>query len=211
MKRIVVLVLLVSIFAGCSSSIQNLSSSKKEISIYYELGGYNKELKDIVSNAIADIKGETVTDSSAAIFDIDETALSNYELIKSVDYGYVPQLWHTWIMEAKAPAINPVKDLYDVLVSRKVKIIFLTGRSSDEYNATYKNLINAGYTKFDTLVVRNSDMAGTTAANYKRIERIVLTALGYKIIACVGDQKSDFIGGNTGIIVKLPNYLYSIE
>lgn len=211
MKRLSILFLLVSFISGCSSSIQNLSTSKQDVKVYYELGGYDKELKGVVNTAITEIKGINVADSSIAIFDIDETALSNYELIKNVDFGYVPQLWHNWIMEAKAPAINPVKDLYDVLVAKKVKIVFLTGRGESEYDATYKNLVNAGYTNFDTLIVRSSYFAKTTAANYKRIERTVLASFGYKIIACIGDQNSDFIGGNTGIIIKVPNYLYTIE
>jgi predicted secreted acid phosphatase len=211
MKRIVLLVLTIGIFSGCSSSLQNLSVSKKEVSIYYESGAYNKELKEIINSAISDLKGIDVHDSTAVVFDVDETSLSNYSLIKSLDFGYIPKLWDEWVLQARAPAIGPVKDLYDVLISRKIKIIFLTGRKPEEYDATYKNLVEAGYTKFDTLIVRNPDMSNASAANYKRIERIVLNAMGYKIAACVGDQDSDFIGENTGIMIKLPNYLYTIQ
>jgi len=34
---------------------------------------------------------------------------------------------------------------------------------------------------------------------------------GYEIIANIGDQWSDLVGGNSGYKIKLPNYLYLID
>ena len=42
-------------------------------------------------------------------------------------------------------------------------------------------------------------------------QRKDLEERGYTIVATVGDQWSDFGGGSTGYMVKLPNYLYTIE
>ena len=145
------------------------------------------------------------------VFDVDETVLSNYSHIKEVGYGYVPELWYEWVNSAKAPAIPEVKDFYLNLVNRGIKIIFITGRRSDYYEATYKNLKEEGFSKFDTLITKSSSYEGAPAGNYKRIERTVLAEMGYKIIACIGDQWSDMEGNNTGVKVKLPNYLYYIE
>lgn len=199
------------ILSSCSSTIPNLTEQIRIIQYHYESGAYNKELNEIVSDARNEFAGILPSKNSAVVFDIDETALSNYEAIKSMGFGYISDYWHKWILEAKAPAIEEVKDLYHFLISRGFKIIFITGRNHKEYNATYKNLINEGYTKFDTLIVRSPELKDAPAYNFKSIERLVLTQMGYRIAGCVGDQESDLEGENTGIKVKLPNYLYIID
>ncbi|HEX2869204.1 MAG TPA: HAD family acid phosphatase [Ignavibacteriales bacterium] len=201
------------IAAGCSSApkLVNLGIAKNEVSYYYDSGEYDKDLLEAVSNAMKDFDKVNVRDSSAIVFDIDETVLSNYPVIKSMDFGYVTDLWNKWILEAKAPAIDEVKDLYNYLAGRKFHIIFISGRTRAQYDATYKNLKEAGYATFDTLIVRPDNMLKAPAENFKSIERIVLTNMGYRIEGCVGDQWSDLKGAYTGIKVKLPNYLYLIN
>ena len=44
----------------------------------------------------------------AVIFDIDETMLSNLEEMTGVDFGYVPPIWDAWVLEGRAPAIEPM-------------------------------------------------------------------------------------------------------
>jgi len=204
-------ILLSLLFSSCSSSLENLSIHKAQVQFYYESGAYKKELTEVLSDAaneFSDIRPEA---KSAVIFDVDETALSNYEAIKAMGFGYMSEFWHKWVLEGRAPAIEEVKDFYKTLISRGFRIIFLTGRSQKEYDATYKNLIGAGYTKFDTLIVRSPSVKDAPAYNFKSIERLVLTQLGYKIVGCVGDQDSDIEGDHTGIKVRLPNYMYSVE
>lgn len=196
--------------SGCSSSkLKNIGKLKKEVSFYYESGQYNQEVKEIVDKAIVTFSKMEFKDSSAVVFDIDETALSNYQYIKSVNFGYVPSLWEEWILTAKAPAIEEVKTLYNYLLGRGVHIIFLTARTHGQCEATQKNLITSGYIKFDTLICRSPNESSSSAADFKNIERIVLVGLGYKIIGCVGDLNSDFQGANTGLKILIPNYLYS--
>lgn len=201
------------IVAGCSSSPEliNLGIAKKEVRYYYDSGEYNKELLTIANDAMKDFDKVNVRDSSAVVFDIDETVLSNYPVIVDMDFGYVSDLWNKWILEAKAPAIEEVRSFYKYLVDRKFHIIFISGRTRAQYDATYRNLKEAGYTQFDTLIVRPDDMLKAPAENFKSIERLVLTNMGYRIEGCVGDQWSDLKGAFTGIKVKLPNYLYLIN
>lgn len=202
-----------AVFAGCSSApkLTNLETAKGEVRFYYESGEYNKELLEAVSDAMKDFDKVNVRDSSAVVFDIDETVLSNYPAIKSMDFGFVGDLWNKWILDAKAPAIEEVRSLYNYLVGRKFHILFITGRTRAQYDATFKNLKEAGYTQFDTLIVRPDNMLKAPAENFKSIERLVLTNMGYRIEGCVGDQWSDLKGSYTGIKVKLPNYLYLIN
>ncbi len=207
-----IFILFISIFfVQCSSEMVNLDKSKREVAFYYESGEYSKELKEILNDASKKISKNQNYENAAVVFDVDETVLSNYEHIKETGYGYVPELWYNWVNSAKAPAIPEVLEFYKNIVDKNIKIIFLTGRKSESYEATIKNLKETGFTEFDTLICKSKTYDGAPAGNYKRIERTVMTEKGYKIIACVGDQWSDMQGENTGEKIKLPNYLYYIE
>jgi len=210
-SKISVTVILLFINLTCSSSLVNIAESKKQLRKYYETGQYDADVKKIIRDAITDVKSLDLDKNSTVIFDVDDTAISNYEFSKELDFGNNDLLWDEFMDKASAPAIPSVKEFYDFLIDRRIKIVFLTGRSYGHYDATLKNLINAGYTKFDTLIVKSEKMINTASADYKNIERFILTERGYKIIACIGDQESDFTGENTGIKIKLPNYLYQVE
>ena len=136
--------------------------------------------------------------------------MSNYGINKELDFGYVPELWNEWIKKANAPAVPEVKRLYDYLVKRKVRIIFITGRKDNQYEPTFLNLKRAGYMVFDTLITRSISESGLSASDYKSRKRVELTHTGYNIIGDVGDQESDMTGLYTGIQVKIPNYQYII-
>jgi len=98
--------------------------------------------------------------------------------------------------------------LYDYLLSKGSKIVFLTARKYDEYDATYKNLINQGYTEFDTLITKNNSEQEMKSLDFKSAKRDELVQRGYDILGTVGDQWSDLEGPHHGIQVKIPIYLY---
>lgn len=205
------IIFIILLFSSCSSSIENLSVHKARVQFYYESGAYKQELTEVLNDAVKELSDIRPEVKSAVVFDVDETALSNYDAIKAMGFGYMSDFWHKWVLEGRAPAIEEVKDFYKTLLGRGFRIIFITGRAQKEYEATYKNLIDAGYTKFDTLIVRSPSVKDAPAYNFKSIERLVLTQMGYKIVGCVGDQDSDLEGDYTGIKVRLPNYMYSVE
>jgi acid phosphatase len=196
---------------SCAQRIPTLFSVRQEIISYYNSGGYDKETARVVDDAIKKFKSIRAGDSTAVVFDIDDTALSYYELSKKIQFGYVPELWDKWIDTATVTAIPQVKKLYDFLVAHGFRIIFLSGRKDYNYPGTIRNLDSAGYTKFDTLIVKNKDEYDLSALKYKSIKREELTAKGYKIIGIIGDQWSDLEGPYHGIQVKIPNYVYAIE
>lgn len=210
--RIYIWLVFVLTLTSCSTGeLKNLYFAKQEVVSYYETGKYSVETKDVIKSAIDDLSKISVPDNAAAVFDIDETALSNYDYIKSIDFGYNKELWDKYIQDTTAKAIPEVKELYDWLIKNNVKIYFITGRSEVGYESTKQNLINEGYTKFEKLFVRTPADSKITAVEYKSKIREKLTNDGYKIIACVGDQYSDLEGGNTGLKVKIPNYLYYVK
>jgi acid phosphatase len=204
-----VLVILVSIFiSSCGPSLENLQVVKKDIMNYYEKGAYSRDLKDIISKAESEINNLKLTTNSAVVFDIDETSLSNYEIMKKEYFGYDQARWDNWVNEGRAPAIPEVKEFYDFLISKNIKVIFLTGRKNSQFDPTYRNLKNVGYIKFDTLILKNDSESNLTALEFKSNKREELSKKGYDIIASIGDQTSDLEGKNHGIQIKLPNYIY---
>ena len=196
---------------ACSPSLINLDTAKDRVATYYESGEYEKELTAIIDDAKKKFAKLEVQDNSVVVFDLDETALDNYEAIKKIGFGYEPKYWDDWVQQGAAPANKKVKELYEFLLRKGFKIIFLSGKTDTQYDATFRNLINVGYERFDTLIVRSQKDYKTKAAQFKAEKRKELTDKGYNIVGCVGDQESDCAGENSGIIVKLPNYLYLVE
>lgn len=189
----------------------NLSTAREEVKQYYESGKYDEELNEVIKNAKKKFEEVEFKENSVVIFDVDETALDNYGLAELMGFGYVYKMNKQWNSELKAPTVPQVKELYNYLLSRGAKIIFLTGRNIPEYEATYKNLIKEGYTTFDTLITQREHEYELSAQEFKNSKRKELTEMGYEIIGTVGDQWSDLEGEYHGIQVKIPNYLYLIE
>ena len=204
---------LITLSFGCSSSneIINLDTAKKRVQNYYENGDFSRACVNVIDNAIKEISNLELENNSTVIFDVDDTALNNYEYTKQIGFGYSHPLWRDWINSGKATAIPQVKKFYDWLISKNIKVVFITGREAETYDSTRKNLIEQGYTKFDTLIVRSAAEKKLPAAEYKSAKRIELAGKGYKIIACIGDQESDLTGKFVGIKIKLPNFLYGID
>jgi len=195
-------------FFGCAEKPQNLTAAKKAVQEYYESGKFYDELNEVIDDAIDKFKDVEIKDSSVVIFDVDETVLNNYEIAKRMGFGYVREIVKKWNAEAKTPAFPQVKKLYDFLLSKGARIIFLTGRNFPEYEVTYKNLKNDGFTVFDTLITQIGDETKMKAMEFKNMKRTELVKKGYNIIGTVGDQPSDVEGPYHGIQVKIPNYLY---
>ena len=212
MKSFFLILILTLTFWSCSSNqIVNLRTAKDTVKNYYESGKYDEEMNKIVKDAEEKFDNIALKKNSVVIFDVDDTAINNYGLSKMMDFGYVYELNKKWNKELKAPAIKQTQDLYNFLIKKGFKIIFLTGRNSNEYEVTYKNLIKDGYAGFDTLITQREDEQNLTASEFKSKKRTELTNEGYNIVGTAGDQWTDLEGPYTGIKIKLPNYLYEIK
>ncbi len=214
--RIYITILLAFFVTSCVTSdktfqIMNLGDAKKIVQEYYESGNFDLECSKIIDRAISHLNEIKINGKSVVVFDIDETALSNYQYTKEIGFGYIYKSWNDWQLKGTAPAIKNSKRLYDYLISKNIHVVFLTGREAEMREATRRNLIEQGYTKFDTLIVRSEAERNLSAASFKLQKRNELVKNGYDIIASVGDQQSDFEGGNTGYEIKLPNYLYLLD
>jgi predicted secreted acid phosphatase len=193
---------------GCSASVVNLTDAKQAVNDYYSKGAYAKELDAVLKSAREDFEKIKPETSSVVIFDVDETTLDNFNQIKKYDFGFDMNAWEDWILSAAAPPVVQVRDFYKMVRQKGVRTVFLTGRSQRHFAATTKNLKDAGYEGYDTLIVRSIEDEKVPAGLYKLKKRQELTKAGYTIIMNLGDLESDMYGGYSGIPVKLPNKLY---
>jgi acid phosphatase len=205
--------LFLTLFFACEKNEKpvNLTNAREEVKQYYESGKYDEELNEVIKEAKEKFTNIEFKKNSVVIFDVDETALNNYGLAERMGFGYEYEMNKKWNAELKAPAIKQVKELYDFLLSKGAKLIFLTGRNFYEYDVTYQNLVKVGYTVFDTLITQIGDETKMKAKEFKSSKRVWLTEQGYDIVGTVGDQWSDLEGDYHGIQIKIPNYLYLIE
>ena len=201
-------------FSACTTEqkyLINLTFVKNAIIKYHESGKFDKDVSEITKKAKKEFDKITPTKNSVVIFDVDATALSDYSFNKDWDFGYIPKYYDMWIDSANAKTVPGILALYNYLINRGFKVIFITGRKDYQYDATFKNLKTAGFTQFDTLIVKDKNSYDTPAIKYKSGKRTELTVKGYEIVGTVGDQWSDLEGPYHGIQVKIPDYQYFIE
>lgn len=192
-----------------------LQAAKDDILNYYEPVGqakdsqYEQDVRLICQNALAqDFKTHTVTEKSAVIFDIDETALSDYPFFKECSFEWSIEDAYHFRLKKESVIIRPVQELCNELKSLGYKLIFLTSRRDTLLDATKENLASQGYV-FDELILLPIELFNQHVSHgaWKAEERKKL-AQKYDIVGSVGDSLSDFEGDYCGIKVKLPNYLY---
>lgn len=110
-----------------------------------------------------------------------------------------------------ASAIEPSLKLYEEVLALGFKVFLLTGRSEQHRNITVQNLMNAGLTNWDKLILRATDDHGKTAIVYKSKKRDEIVKEGYRILGNSGDQWSDLLGSSMSMrSFKVPNPMYYI-
>ena len=148
----------------------------------------------------------------ALVFDIDETALSNWTEERQDDFGYIARDWDSWVKQRAATPIHATLRIYREARKSNVAVFFITGRPENEREDTEANLKSAGYASWVHLSMRaDHHPPGETTTAYKSGERARIAAQGYAIILNVGDQYSDLNGSpQAENSVKLPNPFYFI-
>jgi len=200
----------------------NVGDLKTEAIAYYDGGAYLTNLQQAVAPAVAWINEQAprVT-RPAVVFDIDETALSNWEAIKANDFGRVgagscdelpagPCGWLAWDLRAQSTVIPPTMAVFTTAKERGTAIFFITGRDESQRAATERNLHDAGYLGYERLIMEPTGAHYVSAADFKAPQRAQIEAQGHTIIANLGDQPSDLEGGHAERTYLLPNPFYRI-
>lgn len=193
----------------------NLSDAKMAVRDYHDSGDYQEDIERVADWAIAWIERRaaqrTANERLVVVMDVDETVLSNYPHMDEQDFGYVPAAWVEWVERSAAPAIEPMKRVYETARDHDVAVIFLTGRTEpEESEGTIQNLQQVGMGDYARIIFKGPSDTAPTAAERKRLRRIQLEEEGWTIIASLGDQGSDLAGGHAERIFKLPNPFYKV-
>jgi predicted secreted acid phosphatase len=198
----------------------NVGDVKIAALAYHDSGQYQRDLAEVAAQTIVWI-GNTVptTPRAAVVFDIDETALSNWEVIKANDFGRfidgpcdLPNAcgWRAWDLTAQSVVIQPTLDTFNMAKSLGAATFFITGRDEPQRAATEKNLHAAGYTGYTRLIMVPPGARYASAADFKAPQRAAIEAEGYAIVANIGDQPSDLDGGHAEQTFLLPDPFYRI-
>jgi HAD superfamily, subfamily IIIB (Acid phosphatase) len=200
----------------------NIGDLKFEATHYYNSGAYLTDLQLAAAPAIAWITEEAPrVDRPAVVFDVDETALSNWEELKANDFGRVfdgpcdklpkgPCGWQAWDLRAQSTVIPPTMGIFTTARDRGVAAFFITGRPESQRAATERNLTAVGYTGYTQLIMEPAGAHYVSALDFKAPQRAGIEQQGYTIIANIGDQPSDLDGGFSEQTYLLPNPFYRI-
>jgi predicted secreted acid phosphatase len=200
----------------------NIGDLKFTATDYYNSGAYLTDLQIATAPAIAWINDEAPrVNRPGVVFDIDETALSNWEALKANDFGRVPDGpcnnlpqgpcgLIAWDQRAQSTVIQPTMDIFITARDSGAAIFFITGRDETQRAATERNLKAVGYTGYAQLFMEPAGAHYVSAADFKAPQRGQIAQQGYTIIANIGDQPSDLDGGFSERTYLLPNPFYRI-
>lgn len=217
-KTIITLCILLSFSSTCfAQEPENLAEVKHRLQYYHDSGLYESDLENVISSAKLYLRQRVQMNANTAehkklaiVLDIDETALSNYPAIKSLDFGGTIQSIDHRINEGIDPAIPATLKLYKLAQTLHVPIFFVTGRDEHLRAATISNLQHEGYHNWHDLYLRPPHHKKGSVAPFKATIRKKISEQGYDIVLNIGDQMSDLRGGYADRNLKLPNPFYYI-
>ncbi|MFD6890849.1 HAD family acid phosphatase [Streptomyces sp. NPDC059957] len=125
-------------------------------------------------------------------------------IVLDIDNSSLETDFH-WFWTFPTPAIAQVRDLTRYANDRGVAIFFVTARPGIIYSLTERNLKAVGY-PVSGLYVRDLPALFGEVSAYKTAKRAEIEARGYTIIANIGNNQSDLVGGHAERTVKLPDY-----
>ncbi|UYQ65569.1 HAD family acid phosphatase [Streptomyces peucetius] len=144
------------------------------------------EARPYIEQRTADADGE----KQAIVLDIDNTSLETH--------------FHPF-WELPTPAIERMRELARYADSRGVAVFFVTARPGIIHSLTDWNLKRVGY-PVDGLYVRDLPDLFNEVSAYKTEKRAEIEAKGYTIIANIGNNTTDLVGGHAERTFKLPDY-----
>ena len=128
----------------------NVGDAKFAAIAYYKSGAYERDLAAVASRVGARLAERAPQVSRPAlVLDIDDTVLSNWEVIMADDFGRVfggpcrslpngPCGWVAWDLRARTPAIQQMLAVFKQARSLGVAVFFISGRDERQRAATIK-------------------------------------------------------------------------
>ncbi|MET0427173.1 MAG: HAD family acid phosphatase [Microvirga sp.] len=207
---------------GGLSQPANVGDAKIAATAYRENGAYDRDLTIATSRAEAWM-AERIPQvrRPAVVFDIDDTLVTNWEVIKADDFGRVfkgpcrslpdgPCGWIAWDLLGRSPAIPQSLAMYRRARSLGAEVFLISGRDESQRAATERNLRAAGFDGYRGLILPARGAHYASATDFKAPRRAAIEAAGYTIVANIGDQPSDLAGGHAERTFLMPNPFYRI-
>jgi predicted secreted acid phosphatase len=210
-------------FVTVPSQPTNVGDAKSAALTYHDSGAYDHDLALVATQAGRWLARRVqAVPRPALVLDIDETALSNWEVIKLDDFGRPiegpcapesgsPCGWAAWDQLGRDPAIVPTLQVFQLARTLKLAVFFITGRPESQRQATERNLIAAGYSGYQKLYMVPDGAHFASAADFKAPIRAEIEQAGYTILANMGDQLSDLQGGHAEKSFLLPDPFYRVR
>ncbi|RSS41473.1 HAD family acid phosphatase [Streptomyces sp. WAC08241] len=125
-------------------------------------------------------------------------------LVLDIDNSSLETDFHPF-WELPTPAVAEVRALVRDAHARGVAVFFVTARPGIVHGLTDWNLKKAGY-PVDGLYVRSLPDLFAEVSAYKTEKRAEIEAKGYTIVANIGNNTGDLVGGHAERTFKLPDY-----
>jgi predicted secreted acid phosphatase len=142
------------------------------------------------------------------VLDIDETTMSNWGCLDSVDFDLSGLA--SCVITSKSVAFPAARRFIAHARARRVAIAFITGAPQAVCAGRRANLKAQGIRAPFTLTCRPANDTRDSVIPYKSAARRALARRGATIVLNVGDQKSDLAGGGARKTLRLPNPIYVI-
>lgn len=194
---------------------ENLSIHKGRLIEYHDSGQYYGDISSVTQRALYYLKFRINQNKRlkqpkklAVVFDIDETALTNYDDMRHLNFGGTEDNKEILEADAHDPAIPYSRTLYTFAKSHGVSVFFITGRRERLRKPTITNLTQDGYTQWAGLFMKPNTYNKPSVVPYKVAMRKKIIKMGYDIVFNLGDQESDLAGGFADMTFKVPDPFY---
>lgn len=197
--------------AHASAGVMSASEQK----IYIESGQYQKDVKRSVQDCQSKLAKWHVQQQSGrvtnpvAVFDIDETLLSNIDMIQKNHHQLTKEQFTEQIGSSHPTAMKPTVELLKEMKSMGMKIVLITGRTEDLRTVTEHQLLQAGISKADYTQMICAPV-DEFKGDFKEMARQSIEQTGDKVVFNVSDQRQDLQGKSMQIACQLPNPFYTV-
>lgn len=213
MKKLAYLFLILTGLSGIVSAKVTVA----EAEAYYDCC-YHKEVRSVISEATTHLlehvkknQKKEQPEPLAIVFDIDETVISNYHIMRELKFQTNATNFRHHILRGEGKTLQPSLELYQLAKKHKVAVFFVTGRDELLHKVTSENLRAAGFADWDGLFLKPLEYQEKSIVPFKSDSRSKIEKMGYRIVASIGDQVSDYEGGYNLKGFKLPNPYYHIS
>jgi hypothetical protein len=201
----------VSVPAATTAYVPNdPSAGTKSLKKFYHSGAYLAVFDNVIKAAehYADEHAVGLDRSKAvAIFDVDDTSLSTWEILESGEFTWDAQRFNAFVEGGKGKRLEPALRMFAKLKSLGVPVVFLTSREERLRSVTEKNLNSEGFAGFAELVMK-PDGARVSTRDFKDAAREKIKSSGRTIFLSLGDHMEDLDAPQTAGNFLVPDPFY---